>query len=102
MKEVYYLFEDEATTPSTDAPADSPTWTAAPIPAAVAAPVSTPTPSSGPVASIADEPLKTLDTLRVIIAHKPKKRSRRFLSLEVHKRSCWREVHPSERNSSVA
>ena len=74
-KEIYYLFEDEASTPSAEAPADFPASAAAPAPAAVTAPVSAaPALSSGPVTSIADEPLKALDTLRVIIAQKLKKK----------------------------
>ena len=74
-KEIYYHFEDEAAAPAADEPSDSPASTAAPVPvAAAAAPVSAPAPSSGPVASIADEPLKALDTLRIIIAQKLKKK----------------------------
>ena len=40
---------------------------------ATAAPVAAPTPSAGPAATIADEPLKAVETLRAIIAQKLKK-----------------------------
>ena len=74
-KEIYYHFEDEATAPAADEPSDSPASTAAPVPVAVAAaPVSAPASPSGPVASIADELLNTLDTLRLIIARKLQKK----------------------------
>ncbi|KAF9518450.1 hypothetical protein BS47DRAFT_1420879 [Hydnum rufescens UP504] len=73
-KEIYYQFEDEAAAADTDAAADSPATTANTASIPIAAAVVAPAPSSGPVASIADEPLKALDTLRIIIAQKLKKK----------------------------
>ncbi|KAG8968299.1 3-oxoacyl-[acyl-carrier-protein] synthase [Tulasnella sp. 419] len=74
QKEIYYQFEDEpeaaAPAPS-EAPASSPApVAAAPVP--VAAPVAAP--SGGSAAAIADEPLRAVDTLRIIIAQKLKKK----------------------------
>ncbi|KAH8117927.1 fatty acid synthase [Phellopilus nigrolimitatus] len=62
-KEIYYEFEDEVIEADVGATVD--TTPAAPAAAAAAAPV--------PATSIADEPLKAVDTLRVIIAQKLKK-----------------------------
>ena len=69
-KEIYYQFEDVAA----EAPVESDT-PSAPVAAAVAAPVhvAAPAAGAGPAASIPDEPLKAVDTLRVIIAQKLKK-----------------------------
>ena len=64
-KEIYYQFEGEVAEPET-APESATTSE----PAAVAAPA----PSAGPAADVADEPLKAVDTLRVIIAQKLKKK----------------------------
>jgi fatty acid synthase subunit alpha len=75
-KEIYYQFEDEAAQPesgpeSAAAPEPATTTQAATVaPVAVAAPA----PSAGPAAAIADEPLKAVDTLHVIIAQKLKKK----------------------------
>ena len=72
-KEIYYEFEDEVTeAPAESAPAAAAAPVAAPV-ASAAAPVAAPAASAGPAASIADEPLKAVDTLRVIIAQKLKK-----------------------------
>jgi len=72
-KEIYYQFEDEpeAVAPeSTDEGSPSPSPVAnSPAPTAPAAPAL----STGPAASIADEPLKAVDTLRTIVAQKLKK-----------------------------
>ncbi len=71
-KEIYCQFEDEAAQPEA-----APESAAAPEPvaatqAATAAPVAiaAPAPSAGPATAIADEPLKAVDTLHVIIAQK--------------------------------
>ncbi|CAE6460687.1 unnamed protein product [Rhizoctonia solani] len=74
-KEIYYQFEDEVV----DAPTQTVVETAAPAtstPAPVAAPiVAAPVaPAGGAAAAIPDEPLKAVDTLRVIIAQKLKKK----------------------------
>ena len=77
--DIYYVREDEPALQNAAAAAE-PVSPAAPTPtpAAVAAP-STPPPAAvapaaaGPAASIPDEPLKAVDTLRVIIAQKLKK-----------------------------
>ena len=71
-KEIYYQYEDETVA---EAPAES-SETAAPAAVAaapVAAPVAAPAAPSGSAASVPDEPLKAVDTLRVIIAQKLKK-----------------------------
>lgn len=73
-KEIYYQFEDEATEEAAPEagvePAAATSAAVAAAPVAVAAPAA----SSGPATSIPDEPLKAVDTLRVIIAQKLKKR----------------------------
>ncbi|KAF9502982.1 hypothetical protein BS47DRAFT_1310401 [Hydnum rufescens UP504] len=73
-KEIYYQFKDEAAAADTDTAADSPATTANTASVPIAAAVVAPALSSGPVASIADEPLKALDTLHIIIAQKLKKK----------------------------
>lgn len=71
-KEIYYQYEDEAVAEvSAEASESTAAPTAAPVVAA--APVAAPASSAGPAASIPDEPLKAVDTLRVIIAQKLKK-----------------------------
>ncbi|KZW02887.1 fatty acid synthase [Exidia glandulosa HHB12029] len=71
-KEIYYQFEDEAAAPEVDASAEaSGPAVAAPV-AAVALPVSA-APAAA-AAAIPDEPIKALDTLRIIIAQKLKKK----------------------------
>ncbi|KAK4702957.1 hypothetical protein P7C70_g3267, partial [Phenoliferia sp. Uapishka_3] len=74
QKEIYYRYDDaeggEAPAPAASAPA--PVARAAPVAAAPVA-AAPPPPSSGPAASVADEPLKAVDTLRIIIAQKLKK-----------------------------
>lgn len=71
-KEIYYQYEDEAVAEvSSEASESTPAPTAAPVVAA--APVAAPASSAGPATSIPDEPLKAVDTLRVIIAQKLKK-----------------------------
>ena len=70
--EIYYRFQDEE--PEVEA---APVVAAsAPAPAAAVAapaPVAAAAPAAGPAASVPDEPLKAVDTLRVIIAQKLKK-----------------------------
>ncbi|KAL5526485.1 FAS2 [Sanghuangporus sanghuang] len=70
-KEVYYEFEDEAV----EVDAESSEAPVTPVPASPAVPISASVPPSvaGPAVAIADEPLKAVDTLRVIIAQKLKK-----------------------------
>lgn len=69
-KEIYYEFEDEAV----EAPTESTESAAPAAPATSVTPAApAPTPSAGPTVAIADEPLKAIDTLRVIIAQKLKK-----------------------------
>ncbi|KAK4046934.1 fatty acid synthase alpha subunit Lsd1 [Microbotryomycetes sp. JL201] len=74
QKEIYYQFEDEvaeapAAAEAAAAPAAPAPVAAAPVAAAAPAPAA----SAGPAAAVADEPLKAVDTLRVIIAQKLKK-----------------------------
>jgi fatty acid synthase subunit alpha len=71
-KEVYYQFEDELEAASAESSTDEP-GPSEPAPA-VAAAAPAVAPSSGPAASIPDEPLKAVDTLRVIVAQKLKKK----------------------------
>ncbi|KAG8733585.1 3-oxoacyl-[acyl-carrier-protein] synthase [Ceratobasidium sp. 423] len=74
-KEIYYQFEDE----TVDAPTQTVVETPAPA-AATLAPVAAPVvaapvaPAGGAAATIPDEPLKAVDTLRVIIAQRLKKK----------------------------
>ena len=73
VKEIYYQFEDEpeaSPVASEEAPSTSSAPTSAPTVVAVAAPVA----PSGGAAAIPDEPIKAVDTLRVIIAQKLKKK----------------------------
>ncbi|KAG8716660.1 3-oxoacyl-[acyl-carrier-protein] synthase [Ceratobasidium sp. 394] len=74
-KEIYYQFEDEIVDAPTQTVVETPAPAApaAPVAAApiVAAPVA---PAGGSAAAIPDEPLKAVDTLRVIIAQKLKKK----------------------------
>ncbi|GAA5924777.1 hypothetical protein JCM1841_004145 [Sporobolomyces salmonicolor] len=74
QKEIYYQLDDEsggeAPAPAAGAPAAS-APRAAPAPVAAALPP--PPVSAGPAAAVADEPLKAVDTLRIIIAQKLKK-----------------------------
>ncbi|CUA68512.1 fatty acid synthase subunit beta, fungi type [Rhizoctonia solani] len=73
-KEIYYQFEDE----TVDTPTQTIVTTPAPVATRppVAAPVAAPPapPAGAAAASIPDEPLKAVDTLRVIIAQKLKKK----------------------------
>ena len=75
VKEIYYQYDDEIEAPASDAVVDVPI---AATPATPVTPVisSTPasTPSSGPVASMDDVPIKAIDILLVIVAQKLKKR----------------------------
>ncbi|KAG8889684.1 3-oxoacyl-[acyl-carrier-protein] synthase [Tulasnella sp. 332] len=73
QKEIYYNFEDEpeAAAAAEEAPAAAAPVAASSAPVAAAVPVAA---SAGPAASIPDEPLKAVDTLRVIIAQKLKKK----------------------------
>ena len=69
-KEIYYEFEDEAVEVAAETrEAPSTPVAAAPVPPVPA----TVAPAAGPAVVIADEPLKAVDTLRVIIAQKLKK-----------------------------
>lgn len=70
--DIYYIREDEApAAPAAEAPAAAAPAPVAAAPVAASAPVAAA--PAGPVAAIADEPLKAVDTLRVIIAQKLKK-----------------------------
>jgi len=71
-KEIYYQFEDEPEAAPESTTASEPA-VAAPVAAVAPLSVAAPAPSAGPAAAIADEPLKAVDTLRVIIAQKLKK-----------------------------
>jgi len=72
-KEIYYLFEDDASAasePEVEAPAAASAPVAStPAPVAVAAPVA----ASGPAASIEDVPIKSSDILIAIVSQKLKK-----------------------------
>jgi len=71
-KEIYYQFEDEPEAAAESTPADEPAaapTTIVQTPAVVAPPA-----ASGPVAQIADEPIRALDILLIIIAQKLKKK----------------------------
>ena len=74
VKEVYYDVEpqlEEPAAPSVDASA--PTAAATPSSSLVAAaPIAAP-PSSGPAVQVADEPVKAVEIVRVIVAQKLKK-----------------------------
>jgi fatty acid synthase subunit alpha, fungi type/fatty acid synthase subunit beta, fungi type len=74
-KEIYYQFEDEQEAAILETPDEStlPVLAAA-SPLVSVAPVA-PAPSAGPATSIADEPLKAVDTLRIIVAQKLKKKT---------------------------
>ena len=73
-KEIYYLFEDEVEAAIPETP-DEGTLAATPTPSLqVPATSMAPVPSAVPAASIADEPLKAVDTLRTIVAQKLKKK----------------------------
>ena len=72
VKEIYYQYEDEIEAPASDVTADVPVVTTPATPATTSTVVSTP--SSGPVASIEDVPIKAIDILLVIVAQKLKKR----------------------------
>ena len=77
QKEIYYEIEDEVEeAPAASAESAAPAPVAAPVAAApTPAPVAAPAPPSGggAPAEIPDEPLKAVDTLRIIIAQKLKK-----------------------------
>ena len=72
-KEIYYLFEDDASAasePEVEAPAAASAPVAStPAPVAVAAPVA----ASGPAASVEDVPIKSSDILIAIVSQKLKK-----------------------------
>ena len=72
VKEIYYQYEDEIEAPASDVTADVPVVTTPATPATTSTVVSTP--SSGPVASIEDVPIKAIDILLVIVAQKLKER----------------------------
>lgn len=73
-REIYYTYEDAAAAEEA-APVAAEQSKAAPVAVVAQAPPPPQTiaASSGPAASVADEPLKAIDTLRVIIAQKMKK-----------------------------
>ncbi|GAA5987569.1 hypothetical protein JCM5350_006044 [Sporobolomyces pararoseus] len=75
LKEIYYQRNDESGGESPSAP--TPAASSAPAPRAAPAPVAAVPPpppvSAGPASAVADEPLKAVDTLRIIIAQKLKK-----------------------------
>ncbi|KIO16925.1 hypothetical protein M407DRAFT_12583 [Tulasnella calospora MUT 4182] len=74
-KEIYYQFEDEPEAAPAEATTSTPGETPSAAPVPVAAPVAVAVaPPVGGAASIPDEPIKAIDTLRVIIAQKLKKR----------------------------
>jgi fatty acid synthase subunit alpha, fungi type len=72
VKEIYYQYEDEIEVPASDETVDVPI---ASTPAtSVTTTTAVSTPSSGPVASMEDVPIKAIDILLVIVAQKLKKR----------------------------
>ncbi|BGP41220.1 fatty acid synthase alpha subunit Lsd1 [Rhodotorula kratochvilovae] len=75
QKEIYYLHDDVAGGEEAPAPAAAAPAAAAPraAPVAAAPPPPAPVASAAPAAAVADEPLKAVDTLRLIIAQKLKK-----------------------------
>ena len=78
QKEIYYLHDDAAGGDDSPAPAAAAAAPAAPAPKAAPVAAAPPPPApvaaaAGPAASVADEPLKAVDTLRLIIAQKLKK-----------------------------
>ncbi|KAK9365441.1 3-oxoacyl-reductase [Lipomyces kononenkoae] len=72
-KEIYYTPDPVAETASEPAAAAAPAASAAAPVAAAAAPVAAAAAPSGPVAAVADEPVKAVDVLRSIVAQKLKK-----------------------------
>ena len=72
VKEIYYQYEDEIEVPASDETVDVPIASTPAIPVTTTTVVSTP--SSGPVASMEDVPIKAVDILLVIVAQKLKKR----------------------------
>jgi fatty acid synthase subunit alpha, fungi type len=72
VKEIYYQYEDEIEAPASDETVDVPIAT---TPAAsVTTTTADSTPSSGPVATMEDVPIKAIDILLVVVAQKLKKR----------------------------
>ncbi|EJU05022.1 fatty acid synthase [Dacryopinax primogenitus] len=77
IKEIYYQFEDEVTEEAKPTTSEGPAPTAATAVAAPA-PVATPVaaaPPAGGAADVPDEPLKAIDTLRIVVAQKLKKKT---------------------------
>ncbi|BGP33270.1 fatty acid synthase alpha subunit Lsd1 [Rhodotorula toruloides] len=73
QKEIYYQFDDVA---GEEAPAPAAAAPSAPAPKAAPVAAAPPPPApaaAAPAAAVADEPLKAVDTLRIIIAQKLKK-----------------------------
>ena len=72
VKEIYYQYEDKIEPPASDETVD------VPIAATPASLITTTTavsqPSSGPVATVEDVPIKTIDILLIVVAQKLKKR----------------------------
>ncbi|QRV90063.1 fatty acid synthase subunit beta [Ceratobasidium sp. AG-Ba] len=74
-KEIYYQFEDEVVDAPTQTIVETPAAPVAAAPAvAVPVAVAPAAPAGGSATAIPDEPLKAVDTLRVIIAQKLKKK----------------------------
>lgn len=74
-KEIYYQFEDETVDAPTQTVVETPAPAAsAPAPVAATVVAAPAAPAGGAAAAIPDEPLKAVDTLRVIIAQKLKKK----------------------------
>ena len=71
VKEIYYQYEDEIEAPTSDVAVDVPIVNTPVAPVTASTTVSTP--SSGPVASMEDVPIKAINILFVIVAQKLKK-----------------------------
>jgi fatty acid synthase subunit beta len=73
VKEIYYQYEDEIEAPASDVTVDVPIAATPAVPVATSTAVFS-TPSSGPVASVEEVPIKAIDILLVIVVQKLKKR----------------------------
>lgn len=72
-KEIYYQYEDEAEEMPEEAPAAASASVAAPAVTAAPVAVAAPAASAGPAVAVPDEPLKAVETLRVLVAQGLKK-----------------------------